>query len=70
MCLKESFFPDCWKLSPVVPIFKNVGKRSTAKNNHPVGLVNHLKKCALFPDFQYGFRSFLSTADPVTVVSD
>ena len=26
-CLKESCFPDCWK---VVPVFKNVGERSTA----------------------------------------
>ena len=30
MCLKESFFPDCWKVSSVVPVFKNVGERSTA----------------------------------------
>ena len=31
-CLKESYFPDCWKVSPVVLVFKNVGERSTAKN--------------------------------------
>ena len=31
VCLKESCFPDCWKVSLVVPVFKNVGKRSTAK---------------------------------------
>ena len=30
-CLKESCFADCWKVSSVVPIFKNVGERSTAK---------------------------------------
>ena len=24
-CLKESCFPNCWKVSSVVPIFKNVG---------------------------------------------
>ena len=35
-CLKESCFPDCWKVSSVVPVFKNVGERSTAKNYHPV----------------------------------
>ena len=23
-CLKQSFFPDCWKFSLVVPVFKNV----------------------------------------------
>ena len=39
-CLKESCFPDCWKVSSVVPVFKNVGERSTAKNYHPVSLLS------------------------------
>ena len=85
-CLKESCFPDCWKVSSVVPVFKNVGKRSTARNYHPVSLlsvvskvfeklvnnriVDHLEKCGLFSDFQYGFRSCRSTADLLTVASD
>ena len=72
-CLKESRFQDCWKVPPVVLVFKNVGERSTAKNYHPVSLlsvvskvfeklidnriVDHLEKCGLFSDFQYGFRS-------------
>ena len=30
-CLMESCFPDCWKVSSVVPVFKNVGERSAAK---------------------------------------
>ena len=30
-CLKESCFLNCWKASSVVPVFKNVGERSTAK---------------------------------------
>ena len=63
-CLKESCFPDCWKVSSVVPVFKNVGEWSTAKN-YPVSflsvaskvfekLVNnriivvHLEKCFFF----------------------
>ena len=29
ICLKESCFPDCWKTSSVVAVFKNVGERST-----------------------------------------
>ena len=33
-------------------------------------IVNHLEKCGLFSDFQYGFRSSRSTADFLTVVSD
>ena len=57
----------------MVPVFKNVGKRSTAKHYRPVNLlsvvskvfeklinnriVDHLEKCGLFSDFQYGFRS-------------
>ena len=35
-CLKESCFPDCWKISSVVPVFKNVGERSKVTNYHPV----------------------------------
>ena len=31
-CLKESCFSDCWKVSSVVPVFKNVRERSTAKS--------------------------------------
>ena len=38
MCLKESCFPDCWKVSSMVPVFKNVGERSTAKNYRFVSL--------------------------------
>ena len=38
-CLKESSFPDCWKILSVVPVFKNVGDRSTAENYRPVSLL-------------------------------
>ena len=33
-------------------------------------IFDHLEKCGLFSDFQYGFRSSRSTADLLTVVSD
>ena len=33
-------------------------------------IVDHLEKCGLFSDFQYGFRSSRSTADLLTFVSD
>ena len=85
-CLKESCFQDCWKVSSVIPVFKNVEERSTAKDYHPVSLlsvvskvfevlvnnriIDHFEKCGLFSDFQYGFRSSQSTADLLTVVSD
>ena len=38
MCLKESCFPDCWKVSPVISVFKNVGLRYTAKIYRPVSV--------------------------------
>ena len=43
-CLKESCFPDCWKVSSVVPVFKNVGERSTAKNYRPVSFLSVVSK--------------------------
>ena len=83
---QESCFLDRWKVSSVVPVFKNVGERSAAKKYHSVSLlsvvskvfeklvnnriVDHLEKCGLFSDFQYGFWSSRSTADLLTVVSD
>ena len=85
-CLKKSCFPDCCKVSAVVPVFKNIGERSAAKNYRPVslfsavskvfeklvnnGIVHHRWKCGLFSDFQHGFRSSRSIADLLTVVSD
>ena len=70
----------------MVPVFKNVEERFTAKNYCPVSLfsvvskvfeklvndriVDHLEKFDLFSDFQYGFRSSQSAADLLTVVSD
>ena len=70
----------------MVPVFKNVGERSTAKNYLPVSLLSvvskvfeklvnnrifdHLEKCRLFSDFQYAFRSSRSTAGLQTIVSD
>ena len=72
-CIKEPCFPDCWKVSSVVPVFKTVWERSAAKNYRPVSLlsvvskvlekfvnkriVDHLEKCGPFSDFQHGFRS-------------
>ena len=70
--LKESCFPDCWKVSSVVSVFKNIEERPKDKNYRPVSLfsviskvfeklannriVDHLEKYGL-SDFQYGFRS-------------
>ena len=44
MSLKESCFPDCWKVLSMVPVFKNVGERSTAKNYRLVSLVSVITK--------------------------
>ena len=72
-CLKEYCFPDCWKVSSMVSVFENFRSRSTAKNYGTVILLSvvskvfeklanyrifdHLEKCGLFSDFQYGFKS-------------
>ena len=74
MYLKESGFPDCWKVSSTVPVFESVKERPTATNYCPLSLLSmvskvferpvnnriadHLEKCDLFSDFQFGFRSF------------
>ena len=66
-CLNQYCFPDCWKVSSVVRVFKIVGERSTAKNSRPVSLlslvskvfeklaknrvVDHLEKYDYFSDF-------------------
>ena len=44
MCLKESCFPNCWKVSSVVLVFKNVGERSTARNYQPLSLLSVVSK--------------------------
>ena len=38
-CLKESCFPNSWKVSSAVSVFKNVGEWSTAKNYRPISLL-------------------------------
>ena len=79
-------FSRLLKDSSVAPVFKNVGEKSTARNQRPVCLlsaaikafekfvnnkiVDHLEKCSCFSDFQYGFRSSRSTADLLTVASN
>ena len=40
MSQKEPCFPNCWKVSIVVPVFKNAEERPTAKNYHPVSLLS------------------------------
>ena len=43
MCLKKSCFSAGSKVSSVVPVFKNVGERSTT-NNHLLPLVSKVFK--------------------------
>ena len=73
MWLKEFNFLDFWKVSLMVPTFKNVGERYTARNYHPLNLLSlvsnvfenlvknrfvvHLEKEVLCFGFWYDFRS-------------
>ena len=68
----------------MVPVFEDVGERSTAKNYGLTSLpslvrkvleklvnnrtLDHLEKCGLFSDFHHGFRSSQLTADILTNV--
>ena len=77
-CLKESCFPNYWKFSPVVSVFKK--ERSTTKNYCPIPfflwlvnffeklvnnrIVDHLEQCVT------SFMSSQSAADLLTVVFD
>ena len=81
MCLKESCFPNFWKLTSVTPVWE----RSVTLNYCLVGvlsvfsvineklvnskLVDHLEKCGIYTGSQYGLRSSIS-ADLLTVVSE
>ena len=72
-CLKESYFPDCWKVSLVVPVFKNVGEGFTAKNYRhmsllsvvldffePLVLARSVLRSRICPSFCPGIVSFFS----------
>ena len=43
-CHRESGFPDCWEVLSVVPVFKDVGERSTAKNYCPYSHLSVVSK--------------------------
>ena len=60
MCTAKTYCPVSL-LSVISKVFEKL------VNNR---IVDHLEKCGLFSDFQYGFRSSRSTADLLTVVSD
>ena len=37
-------FPDCWRVSSVVPVFKNVDERYMTKNYRPISLLSVVSK--------------------------
>ena len=43
-CFKKSCFPDCWKVSSLVPVFKKIGEKSTAKSYCSVSLLAVVSK--------------------------
>ena len=75
-CLKESCFPNCWKVLLVVPVCKNYCRVSLLSVVSKVLeklvdniIVDHVEKC-FFSDFQYGLGLFDQQADLLTVVSN
>ena len=71
VCLKEPCSLDCWKVIPVVPwwslylrmLGKGLQLKTTALLLKSLKNFDHLEKCGLFSDFQYGFSSSRSSAD-------
>ena len=69
MSWKESFFPDCWKVSSVVLVFNNVGERSTAKKYQPVSLLSVVSK--IFEEqytsqkSKFSIKDFFSKCDQI-----
>ena len=75
MCMNRSCFPDRWKVSffwlqlktiTLLVFFLCKVFQKLVSNT----VVDHLEKCGLFSNFQYGFRSSRSTAVFLTAVSD
>ena len=63
---------ECWERYTVknyrpVSLLSVVSKAFEKLVNN--GIVDHPEKCGLFSDFQYGFSSFRSAADLLTVLS-
>ena len=85
MCLKDSCFSECWMSHRWSLHLRMLGKGLLLKTTALLVLILWLvkslknligllmtwrKKCGLFSDFQYAFRSSQWTADRLTVVSD
>ena len=76
LMIKESKFPEAWKIAKVIPLYKK-GKKGEVNNYRPISLLPCLSKIAekvlttqiyaymennrLFPHAQYGFRKCKST---------
>ena len=75
---EEVLFLKIFRFSLVVPVFKNVGERSIAKNYRTVNLLSVATKVfvklannnVINNIGKRGFRSSRSTSDLLTVVSD
>ena len=57
MSLKESCFPDFWRVLLLLPVFKNVWERSAAKNYCPFSHISVINKV-----FEKSFIKYLRQA--------
>lgn len=76
-CLRLSYFPDKWKVAKVIPIPKPGKDQSDPSNYRPISLLcsiskifekvilsrlnDHISKCDIIPNEQFGFRPGHST---------
>ena len=80
----EGTFPEQWKVSRTIPIYKGKGDRSDVKSYRPISLTSPLAKvfescvrttlqkytCHLLPKTMFGYRSGLGTSDAVVFLTD
>lgn len=80
-CLKTQYFPDDWKTAKVVPLLKSGKPPGDPASYRPISLLSSLSKVyekiikekilqivsdrKIFPDEQFGFRRYHSTAHQV-----
>lgn len=75
-CINEGVYPDCFKISKVIPVYKK-GDRAEVNNYRPISLIpalskvfeyllkdqllSYFEKNSILNNFQYGFRKGKST---------
>ena len=85
LMIKTSIFPVCLKIARVKPLFKK-GDKTRSNNYRPISILNltskvlekllsmqireYLERKNLLTNYQFGFRSKLSTTDAINIIME